>query len=108
MSEWRVGLVSRGPDARDPQHSYGIERREHERPPRGALLSARAEWVSGPRRWLSPGGPKRGKPAQVTLLFLFLVLFSPLFLSFFFFDSNLNLNLVMSSSFELITQIQYV
>ena len=41
--------------------------------------------------------------------FLFLVLFSPLFLSFFlFFNSNLNLNLVMSSSFELITQIQYV
>jgi hypothetical protein len=40
--------------------------------------------------------------------FLFLVLFSPLFLSFFFLNSNLNLNLVMSSSFELITQIQYV
>lgn len=36
MSEWRVGPVSRGPDARDPQHSYGIERREHERPPRRA------------------------------------------------------------------------
>ena len=63
---------------------------------------AGVEGENGPNWWL--WGPTVG------FLFPFsgfIFPFVPFFLSFFF-NSNLNLNLVMSSSFELITQIQYV
>jgi hypothetical protein len=61
----------------------------------------------GPRGGIDQMGRIGGFGAQPWGFFPFSGFIFP-FVPFFFFDSNLNLNLVMSSSFKLITQIQYV